>query len=332
MRLRYVTDDVPGFTRKKGLFSFVYLDVQGRKIRDGSILKRLRTLGVPPAYTHVWFSPFENGHLQATARDARGRKQYVYHADWIAERDEVKFHRMRVFANALSPLRRKVVQDLSLQGIPKEKILAAIVKLLDVSFVRIGNEEYARENDSFGLTTLQHHHVHGSGATLRLVFKGKSGVVHEVALADERLRKIVAACQDIPGHELFEYIDEEHHPHSVTSDQVNDYLQHVSQEEITAKDFRTWHGSVIAAQYLWGCSFSDKKSEVQKNINMAVKKAAEALGNTEAVCRKSYIHPEIIARYQKGLLFWKPPSEGFRKKFSHLRVHEVAFIKFLDDI
>lgn len=332
MRLRYSTDNVPGFTRKKGLFSFTYLNEQGKRIRDEKILLRLRSLGVPPAYTHVWFCPFENGHIQAIARDARGRKQYMYHADWIAHQAEHKFHRMHVFADALSPLRRRITQDLALPGISKEKILATIVKLLDITFVRIGNEEYAKENGSFGLTTLQHRHVRGRGAHMRLVFKGKSGVVHEVALEDARLRRIVATCQDIPGHELFEYLDDDHEPHGVTSDQVNEYLQSISHEEITAKDFRTWHGSVIAAEYLWGCSFSDKKSDVRKNIKIAVKKAAEALGNTETVCRKSYIHPEILSRYQQGRFLWKPPSEALRKKFPHLRVHEVALIKFLEDV
>lgn len=332
MRLRYVTDRVPGFTRKKGLLSFVYLDEQGKRIRDKKVLTRLRSLGVPPAYTHVWFCPFENGHIQATAKDARGRKQYVYHPDWVAHQAEHKFYHMRTFATALSPLRRKVTQDLALPGVPKEKILATIVRLLDVAFVRIGNEEYAQENGSFGLTTLENRHVRGKGAHMRLVFEGKSGVVHEVALEDARLRKIVATCHDIPGHELFEYLDDDDVPHAVTSDQVNDYLQSISCEEITAKDFRTWHGSVIAAEYLWSCSFSDKKSEVQKNIKTAVKKAAEALGNTETVCKRSYIHPEILARYQEGLFSWKPPSEALRKKFPHLRVHEVAFVKLLEDI
>lgn len=332
MRLRYVTDRVPGLTRKKGLFSFVYLDERGKKIRDKEELARLRSLGVPPAYTDVWFCPFENGHIQATAKDARGRKQYVYHSDWVAHQAEHKFHHMRAFATALSPLRRKVTQDLALPGVSKEKILATIVRLLDVTFVRIGNEEYAQENGSFGLTTLKNRHVRGRGAHMRLVFEGKSGVVHEVALKDARLRKIVATCHDIPGHELFEYLDDSNEPQAVTSDQVNDYLQSISREEITAKDFRTWHGSVIAAEYLWSCTFPHTKKEVQKDIKTAVNKAAEALGNTEIVCKKSYIHPQIIALYQQGRLTWNAPSAAQRKRFPHLHVHEVAFVRLLEDI
>lgn len=330
MRLRYVTDDVPGCTRKKGLFAFVYVDQHGTRIRDKDLLARLRAIGVPPAYTDVWFSPLANGHLQATARDTRRRKQYFYHADWVVQRDANKFHRMRAFADALSPIRRQVAQDLAHRGISKEKILATIVKLLDVTFVRIGNEEYVKDNDSFGLTTLQHRHVYGSGSKMRLIFKGKSGVVHKVAVEDARLQKIVAACQDIPGHLLFEYLDNEHKPHGVTSDQVNEYLQTISHEDITAKDFRTWHGSVIAAEYLWHCTATDKPSEVRKNINAAIKQAAAALGNTASVCKQSYIHPAILTQYQEGIFVWRSPSEFLRKQFPQLRVHEIALVKLLE--
>ena len=332
MRLRYITDDVPGFTRKKGLFSFVYVDEHGKKIRDGGVLKRLRALGVPPAYTHVWFSPFENGHIQATARDARGRKQYIYHTDWTVKQTEVKFHRMDVFAGALPRIRRKVGHDLALHGMPKEKVLAAIVRLLDTTYIRIGNEEYAEQNHSFGLTTLQDRHVHGTGERMRIVFRGKSGVSHEVALKDARLRKIVSACHDLPGQELFAYLDAEGRAHDVSSEDVNAYVKEISREEITAKDFRTWHATVIAAEYLWQHPFPQTKKKAQHVVRDAILRAARALGNTAAICKKSYVHPLVLTNYSRGCFVWKLPSEALRRKYPYLHVQEVALVKFLNHL
>lgn len=332
MRLRYVTDDVPGFSRKKSLFSFVYFDEEGKKVRDKKVLARIRSLGIPPAYTNVWICPFDNGHIQATALDARGRKQYFYHLDWTAHQQETKFHRMDLFARTLSRVRRRVARDLALRGMPKDKVLAALVRLLDTTYIRIGNESYAEENHSFGLTTLRDRHVRGVGEHMRFIFQGKSGVVHEVPLQDARLRKIVAVCHDLPGQELFAYLDAEGKAHDVSSEDVNTYLKEISREEITAKDFRTWHATVIVAEYLWKHPLPKKKQEEHLNMRSAVQQAARALGNTVAVCKKSYVHPRVLLLYAQGSFIWKSPSEALRKKYAHLHMQEVALLKFLEDL
>ncbi len=329
MYLRYVSCEIPGFTRKKGLLSFAYFDECGKKIRDKKILTRLQSLGIHPAYTDVWICPFENGHIQATARDARGRKQYIYHADWTAKRDEGKFHRMNLFVRVLSRIRRKVGHDLALRGMPKEKVLAAMVRLLDIAYIRIGNEEYAKENNSFGLTTLQDRHVHGAGEHMQIVFRGKSGVSHEMTLKDARLRKIVAACQDLPGQELFAYLDAEGRAHDISSEDVNTYVKEISQEEITAKDFRTWHATVLVAEYLWKHPYSQTKKEHQRVIRDAVSRAARALGNTPAVCKKSYVHPFVLASYGRGDFVWHEPRATIREKYPLLHVCELAVWEML---
>lgn len=332
MRLRYVHDDIPGFTRKKKWGSFSYFDEEGRKIRDREIVKRISSLGIPPAYTDVWICPFAHGHLQATGRDARGRKQYVYHADWTAQRDETKFHRMLLFARALSPLRRRVAKDMRRRGMPREKVIAAIVRLLDTTYVRIGNEEYAKEHGSFGLTTLQNRHVKGTGMTMKLVFRGKHGIVHEVPLEDDRLRAIVRTCHDIPGHELFAYLDEEGRAKDVKSEDVNAYLQEISGEEITAKDFRTWHGTVLAAACLWQHAFSLKKHERRMRIKQAVTQASQALGNTAAICKKCYIHPLIFTLYEHGTLQEPKGLEATKKRFPFLIKRELQVVKVLEKV
>jgi DNA topoisomerase I len=329
MRLKYVTDERPGFTRRKRWGVFRFFDEHGKKIRNKEILDRVRSLGIPPAYTDVWICPFENGHIQATARDARGRKQYIYHADWIAQRDEAKFDRLLTFANVLPKIRRRITRDLALRGMPKEKVLAAIVKLLDTDYIRIGNDEYAKDNHSFGLTTLQNKHVKGSGPSMKLVFKGKSGVAHEVQIDDARLRKIVAACHDLPGHELFEYLDDNGGVHDVKSDDVNAYVQSITNEEITAKDFRTWHGTVIAATSLWSRPIADTKKERTAACTAAIKEAASALGNTVAVCKKCYIHPMILLAYQQGRLERPILTERLKKRYTGLRMHEVQLVHCL---
>lgn len=329
MKLRYVSDSIEGFARKKSWLSFVYLNERGERIHDKATLARIRSMRIPPAYTHVWICPYENGHIQATAYDTRGRKQYIYHSEWTARHGETKFHRMLVFAGALSRIRRKVSRDLGARGMPKEKVLAAIVRLLDTAYVRIGNEEYAKENHSFGLTTLEDRHVQGSGNHMRLVFRGKSGVVHEVTIEDPRLRKIVATCQDLPGNELFAYLDEHHCAHDVTSDDINTYLKDISREEITAKDFRTWHGTVIASQYLWEHPLPEAKKEARQHIRDAIKHAADALGNTVSVCKKSYIHPHIFSLYEKGKFLLRTPRESLKKKYPQLHVYEVGVIEIL---
>lgn len=332
MRLRYVTDDIPGFTRVKGWFGVVYRDQNGRRIRDAKILGRIRALGVPPAYTHVWICPFANGHIQATALDARKRKQYIYHPDWIAKQNEGKFHRMSEFVASLPRIRWRVEADLRLRGMPKEKVLAAIVRLLDTAFIRIGNEEYAKDNHSFGLTTLRNRHVKGAGERMELAFDGKDGIAHEFPIEDDRLRKIVATCHDIPGQKLFEYLDHDGKPHDVKSEDVNDYLKSISKEEITAKDFRTWHGTVIAASYLWDRPDAETKREKQQNVKAAIQRAADALGNTAAVCKKSYIHPDVLSLYAKGKLTWHAPRETLRKKYPLLHIHEIGLMQLLEKL
>ncbi len=332
MKLIYVTDEQPGITRRKRLRFFRYEDAVGKKVKDRETLARIKALTIPPAWREVWICSLANGHLQATGLDNKGRKQYIYHVDWTAKQDEKKFHRMLDFAKSLSPIRRIVARDFALLDMPKERVLAAIVKLLDDEYVRIGNDEYAEENGTYGLTTLENRHVKGTGEKMRLVFKGKEGIVHEVPLHDARLRQIVAACQDIPGHELFEYIDDNDAVHDIKSTDVNEYLQEMARREVTAKDFRTWHGTVIVAEHLWKMSTAESKKELRKNIKEAINKAAEALGNTSAVCKRSYIHPEVISCYVEQRFIWREPKVSSTKKFPHLRKHEVALVEFLEKI
>lgn len=332
MRLRYTSDTQPGFTRVKRLGMTVYVNQRGHIILNPVVRVRIRALGIPPAYTDVWICPYTNGHLQATGRDARGRKQYLYHAEWTTQRDEVKFHRMLAFAKSLSAIRRRIDRDLALRGMPKEKVLAALVRLLDTSYARIGNEEYAKTNHSFGLTTLQDRHLHTRGEVMTLAFRGKEGVAQEIQIDDPRLKKIVATCQDMPGHELFEYFDEDHEVHDITSDEVNDYLQSIAHEEITAKDFRTWHGTVIAATSLWNAPIVLSKQDVREQIKMAVQAAADALGNTVAICKKSYIHPQILALYQAGKLVRPITKPSMKKAYARLHVDELALVTILKEI
>lgn len=307
----------------------MYVDERGKNIRDKAVLARIRSLGISPAYTDVWICPFVHGHIQATGRDARGRKQYVYHAAWIAERDATKFHRLLVFADRLSSLRRRVNGDLRVPGMPKKKVVAAIVKLLDVSYERIGNDAYARENGSFGLTTLRNRHVRQSGMTMRLVFRGKRGIVREVPLTDSRLRKIVLACHDLPGHELFAYVDDEGNVRDVKSDDVNEYLHEVTGEEITAKDFRTWHATVLAATSLLQSGPMQKKQELRRRLSTAVQCAARALGNTPSICRTCYIHPLVFSLYEAGKLAKLPGTSTLKKTHPLLTQYERVVVQLL---
>lgn len=332
MRLRYTSDTEPGFTRVKRFGMTLYLNQRGRVILNPVVRARIRALGIPPAYTDVWICPYVNGHLQATGRDARGRKQYLYHAEWTTQRDEVKFHRMLAFAKSLSAIRRRVDRDLAVRGMPKEKVLAALVRLLDTTYARIGNEEYAKENHSFGLTTLQNRHLHTRGDVMTLAFRGKEGIAQEIQIDDPRLKKIVAACQDMPGHELFEYFDDDHTVHTIASDEVNDYLKSIAHEEITAKDFRTWHGTVIVAASLWDAPSVQSKKEIREQIKTAIQAAAEALGNTVTICKKSYIHPQILALYQKGELVRPSIKASMKKAYPKLHVDELALVTFLKEI
>ena len=300
--LRYVTDTRPGIRRERVGDDFRYIGVDGQPIQDQPTLDRINALGIPPAYTDVWICPIKNGHLQATGRDARGRKQYRYHTRWRETRDETKYGRMLLFGEALPRIRERVAQDLSLPGMPREKVLATVVRLLETTMIRIGNEEYARQNDSYGLTTMRNEHVDVEGSTVRFHFRGKSGKEHDITLRDRRLARIVKRCQDLPGHELFEYIDEENQPHTIGSDDVNAYLQEITGEHFTAKDFRTWAGTVLCALSLKETETADSETAAKKNVVAAIKSVSERLGNTPAVCRKCYVHPAVIDSYLEGTM------------------------------
>ena len=279
---------------------FSYVGVDGKPMQDPETLKRITSLAIPPAWTDVWISPIERGHIQATGRDARGRKQYRYHPKWREARDETKYHRMVAFGRVLPLIRSRVEADLGLPGLPREKVLATVVRLLEATLIRVGNEEYARENKHYGLTTMRNRHVDVTGSTLIFHFKGKSGIEHTVDVADRRLAKIVRRLQDLPGHHLFQYVDEEGNRQDVDSDAVNAYLQEISGESFTAKDFRTWAGTLLAAQALQEFESFDSEAQARKNVVQAIERVAERLGNTPSVCRKCYVHPEIIAAYMDG--------------------------------
>jgi DNA topoisomerase-1 len=301
--LRYVNANVPGLgRRRKGKKSFAYVDADGRAVTDTGVVARIRSLAIPPAWRDVWICPFANGHLQATGTDARGRKQYRYHPRFRQVRDRSKFEHMIEFAQALPAIRRRVDADLSRPGLPREKVLAAVVRLLEATLIRVGNEEYARENHSFGLTTLRQEHVDVAGAHIHFEFRGKSGVEHEIDLDDARLAAIVRQCHELPGQELFQYVDAGGDWHHVHSTHVNDYLHETAGEDFTAKDFRTWSGTVLAATALAGLAGFTSKAQAKKNIAAAAESVARKLGNTRAVCRKCYVHPAVFEGYLDGTL------------------------------
>ncbi|ULP28442.1 MULTISPECIES: DNA topoisomerase IB [Leptolyngbya] len=295
--LKYVTDEMPGITRKRSGKSFAYFDLNGDRIRDEKIIQRINSLAIPPAYKNVWICPLENGHLQATGRDAKGRKQYRYHPLWRAIRDQNKFSRMIAFSQALPDIRRRLEKDLALPGLPKQKVLATVLKLMELTRIRVGNEEYAKTNNSYGLTTLQDDHVNVAGSKIQFQFRGKSGVEHEIEVSDKRLAKVVKRCQDLPGQELFQYLDEHQQAQDITSSDVNDYLREVTGQDFTAKDFRTWAGTVLAASHLAEIGKFTSQTAAKKNITQAVKSVSAYLGNRPATCRKYYIHPNVLEAY-----------------------------------
>lgn len=301
-KLRYVQDDIPGITRVKQGKQFIYKDASGKIIRDKALNLRINNLAFPPAYKNVWICPYANGHLQATGIDDRGRKQYRYHEKWREIRDETKYDKMLDFGKALPKIRKQIKKDLKLEGLSKEKVVAAVIVLLEKTLIRVGNEEYAKENKSYGLTTFHNKHVEIHGANIHFEFKGKSGVCHSIDLNDKRLAKIIKNCRDLPGHELFEYLDSWGTRYSVHSGDVNEYLHRVTGKEFTAKDFRTWYGTVLAAEALKGFKEFDSEAEAKKNIITAVESVAKSLGNTKAVCRKCYIHPAVINSYMDKTL------------------------------
>jgi DNA topoisomerase-1 len=329
--LRYVSDESPGIRRKRSGKGFTYLDTQGRTIRDQTTLDRIRALAIPPAWEDVWICPSPQGHIQATARDAKGRKQYRYHTRWREVRDETKYSRMLEFAHALPKIRRRVKADLKLPEIPREKILATIVRLLETTFIRVGNEEYARTNKSFGLTTMRTRHVDVSGSTLKFQFRGKSGKHHSITLTDPRIAKIIKRCQDLPGQELFQYLDEAGETQTINSADVNGYLREIAEEDFTAKDFRTWAGTILAACALVAFEESDSETQAKKNIVAAIQEVADHLGNTPAVCRKCYVHPAILEAYMEGELPESLKQKNGRQTIPlvNLSSEEKALMKFL---
>lgn len=298
--LQYSSDEKPGYGRKLRGKHFVYLNERAKVISKKDVLGRIKRLAIPPAWTDVWISPSPSGHLQASGRDTRGRKQYRYHERWREQRDETKFHRILSFARVLPRIRRRVKRDLKLRGMPHAKVLATLVRLLEFSLIRVGNEEYARENHSYGLTTMKNRHAKVTRDRIRFTFRGKSGKQHEISVHDRKLATIVKRCQDLPGQELFVYEDEEHQSHPVDSHDVNEYLRSISGDDFTAKDFRTWAGTVLAAVALREFKKTTGINEAKSNIVTAIEAVARMLGNTPAVCRKCYIHPGVLDSYLEG--------------------------------
>jgi DNA topoisomerase-1 len=330
--LHYVTDDRPGIRREMGALGFRYRRADGRPVRNRADLKRIRVLAIPPAWKDVWICPDSKGHLQATGRDARGRKQYRYHAQWRAHRDSGKFDRLEDFAAVLPLFRARVAADLGKPGLPREKVLAAVVQLLEKSLIRVGNDEYAKANRSFGLTTLHDQHVDVKGSTLRFEFRGKSGKRHAVDIHDRRLARIVKQCRDLPGQELFQYQDEDGRRKDVNSADVNAYLREITGADVTAKDFRTWSGTVLATTALREQSSAESTAAAKRNVVRAIEAVAGVLGNTPAVCRKSYIHPAILECYVDGSMDEKlarAMPAAVRKIASKLRADEVAALRLL---
>jgi DNA topoisomerase I len=327
--LHYVSDDCPGYTRKANNGEFDYLDTEGKRIRHEQRLLRIKRLAIPPAWTDVWISPSPNGHLQATGRDARRRKQYRYHERWRELRDENKFARVAEFAKALPQIRKRVQHDIKLRGLPREKVLATVVRLLERTFIRIGNDEYARENKSFGLTTIKDRHVTVRGTQLRFRFRGKSGRQHEVDIRDGQVAKIISKLQDLPGQELFQYIDDDGQVRDVRSQDVNDYLREITNEDFTAKDFRTWAGTLLSALALCTQEEFETKKQAQANIKTAICAVAELLGNTPAICRKCYVHPAVLEAYLAASRIPGLSEAMQRSGNSQLRLAEAAVLRFL---
>ena len=301
-KLRYVSDESPGIRRKRAGKGFTYIDADGNTVRDEKTLQRIKQLTIPPAWKNVWICSQSNGHIQATGLDEKGRKQYKYHERWRQVRDEAKYARLMLFGASLPKIRRRVETDLKKSGLPREKVLAAVIKLLEKTAIRVGNEEYARTNKSFGLTTMKNRHAKIEGSHLIFKFKGKSGVRHSIDLNDRRLAKIVAKMQDLSGQDLFEWVDKNGAPQTISSADVNAYLQEISGEEFTAKDFRTWMGTIVAALALREMEAFDSEAQAKKNVVYAIENVAKRLGNTPAVCRKCYVHPAILDSYLDGSL------------------------------
>jgi DNA topoisomerase-1 len=322
MALHYVDDRDPGISRRRFGAGFSYRDIDDKAVGDEATLDRIRKLAIPPAWTEVWISPDPQGHIQAVGRDAKGRKQYRYHEDWRTAHDGAKYERTIAFGRALPRLRRRIAADLARRGLPREKVLAAVLQLMEITLIRVGNEEYARQNKSFGLTTLRDRHAKLTGTGGVFEFRGKSGKMHATAFSDRRLARIVKACQDIPGQRLFQYVDDDGARHAIESADVNAYLREALGEDFSAKDFRTWAGTVAAARALALCEAPSSETAAKRSVNTCVKAVAGLLGNTAAVCRKAYIHPAVVEAFGDGSLNLKASSNA--------RAFELAVLKFLE--
>jgi DNA topoisomerase I len=330
--LRYVTDAMPGIRRRRVGRGFSYSDPDGAVIRERARIRRFRSLAIPPAWSDVWICPIAEGHLQVTARDARGRKQYRYHPDFRAHRDRTKFDRMVELSTVLWKVRERVERDIVLPGLERETVMATLVWLLERTLIRVGSHELARENNSFGLTTLRRRHVSIDGATLRFEFRGKSGVAHVVAVTDRRIARIVQRCRELPGRELFQYVDARGRRQIVYADDVNAYLRAITGRDVTAKDFRTWMGTMLAAESLRAMGPAPTKRDAERNVLAAIDRTAERLGNTRAVCRKYYIHPALIEAYLDGEVLSPLPERVWEERRTHgptLRRHEAEVLAFL---
>ncbi|MBZ6077627.1 DNA topoisomerase IB [Microvirga puerhi] len=330
--LLYVSDEEPGIHRRKAGKGFAYMRPDGGKVSDKATLERIRSLVIPPAYTDVWICPKANGHIQATGRDARGRKQYRYHPAFREVRESTKYEHMIDFAKALPEIRKTIDAHMALRGLPREKVLATVVHLLEDTLIRVGNSDYAKQNKSYGLTTLRDPHVKVEGSELRFQFKGKSGKTWNLKVKDRRIAKIVKACQDLPGQHLFQYLDEEGNRQSVTSADVNTYLREITGRDVTAKDFRTWAGTVLAALALSEFEEFDSEAAAKKNIRSAIEKVSALLGNTPAICRKCYVHPEVFSCYLEGSLLLEIKGEveaELRGKLASLKPEEAAVLSLL---
>jgi DNA topoisomerase-1 len=330
--LVYVSDEEPGIRRRRSGKGFGFRNPNGTAVKDKETLARIKSLAIPPAYTDVWICADPRGHIQATGRDDKGRKQYRYHPRWREVRDSTKYERMLDFGKALPAIRQRIEADMAKRGLPREKVLATVVHLLENTLIRIGNATYSKENKSFGLTTLQDKHVEVDGGKMRFQFKGKSGKIWNLQVKDRRIARIVKSCQDVPGQHLFQYLDDDGERHGVTSQDVNDYLREISGQDFSAKDFRTWAGTVLAAIALTEFESFDTKAAAKRNLKDAIERVSSRLGNTPAICRKCYIHPQVLDCYLEGDLvnqLTDQIEEDLRTELDALKPEEAAVMAFL---
>ena len=327
--LRYVCDDAPAIRRRRAGKGFVYLDAKGRRIADAAILQRIRSLVIPPAWTDVWICPSADGHIQATGRDAKRRKQYRYHDDYREARERTKYDHLFEFAEALPTIRARVAEHMSLRGLPREKVLATVVHLLETTLIRVGNDEYAKANQSYGLTTLRTEHVEVEGPEVRFRFTGKSGKQWSLAMRDRRVARIIRACQELPGQDLLQYFDDDKTLRALSSGDVNAYLKEIAGRDITAKDFRTWAGTVLMARFLKTSGQFENATKAKRAMSAAVKQVAAALGNTPSVCRKSYIHPAVTDAYLGGVFVVEAVQVNGASESTGLRAEEASVLSLL---